>query len=103
MYKEKKYLTCTNVFYYGITDENIFFEWIKRINCIEKFDGQLNDLYLYLKNNELSEDDLYELLAFFKRYKIDMKQLRVFLTEENKKLFLKNKKAYWYKPLFGDK
>ena len=102
MNKEKEYLTCTNVTFYGVTDEEMFFEWVKMIAAIESFEKSGSELYLILKNNQLSEDDLYEILYLFQRYKIDMKQLRRFLTEENKKLFFKAKKAYWYKPLFGD-
>ncbi len=100
--QKKHFLTCHAVLYQGITDEDIFFEWITHIKCIEHFDGVGLDLYLYLKSDTLSSHDLYELLGFFKRYNIDMQQLRPFLTEENKKPFLKPKKAFWYKALFGD-
>lgn len=98
----KKYLTCTSVKYYGLTDEGIFFDWINRIDCIKSFEGARNFLYLDLQDEELSEQDLYDLLCFLKRYNIDMKQLRPFLTEENKINLQKNKSAFWYKALFGD-
>jgi hypothetical protein len=43
---------------------------------------------------------LRELLALFYRYKIEMSQFSVFLSEKNKKWFYDNKQAYWYKKVF---
>lgn len=100
--QNKPYLVCHGVVYYGLTDEKLFFQWIKEIECIEGTGGSGEDLYLYLKSTHLTEDDLYEVINFFKRYKIDIRQLRPYLTDENKELFMMRKKAYWNKPLFGE-
>lgn len=98
----KPFLTCSHVIYRGFLSEDIFFEWIYKINCIESLGGEGSDLYLYLTSANLTSSDIYDLLAFFKRFKVDLKQLKPFLNENNKKLFLKNKKAFWYKDLFID-
>lgn len=98
--ENKKYLTCRKVIFYGITDEDMFFEWLKRIPCIINITGAGENLYLYVHEKPLSEDDIYELLSLFRRYNIDMTQLRSFLTEETRKFFSRSKDAYWYKPLF---
>jgi hypothetical protein len=94
-------LTCTSVRYYSRKDEDAFFEWIKKIDCIEDIGGAGKELYLYIATNDLHEYDLRELLALFYRYKIDMKQLQIFLNKNNKIWFCDNKKAYWHRCVFG--
>lgn len=84
-------------------DEDAFFWWIKRIKCIEKFEGAGDELYLDLKDGELSDNDLDDLIGLFYRYKIDMKQLAQFLTKENKEWFYDNPKAFWHRRVFGVK
>ena len=102
MATNKNYFTCVSIKYYGFVDEELFFAWIKKMSFIKSFEGSGNELYLDLANRELNQDDLLELLAFFKRYKIDMKQLRPFLHDKNKNWLITQKKAFWYKPLFGN-
>ena len=98
----KPFLTCYRVIYEGYFSEDIFFVWINKIKCIDSIKGEGSNLYLYLTSDNLTTQDIYDLLAFFKRFKVDLKQLKPFLNEENKELFLKNKKAFWYKDLFID-
>ena len=57
-------------------------------------------LYLYIASGSLHDTDLRDLLGLFYRYKIDMKQLRIFLNDDNKDWFYGNKKAYWHKKIF---
>src|SRR5271170_7459919 len=78
------YLTCKRVTYYTLQDEDAFFEWIKKIKSIKRFEGACDELYLDLVSDKLPDDDLRELLALFYRYKVDMKQLAQFLTDDNK-------------------
>jgi hypothetical protein len=92
---------CTSVRYYSPKDEDMFFEWISRIPCIIKWDGIRDELYLYVKAKKISNENLRELLALFYRYKIDMKQLQIFLNKNNKLWFYDNKKAYWRRRVFG--
>lgn len=100
--KKKKYIICKKVKYCGIIDEEMFFIWIHRISCIESYEKIGDILYLYLKSKPLSQLDLYDILALLKRYRIDLIQLRQFLTKKNQNNFKISKDAYWYKPLFGE-
>lgn len=97
------YLTCKKVKFYSRKDEDALFEWISKIECIKKIDLVNNELYMYLASNSLHEYDLRDLLSLLYRYKIDMKQLAQFLTPENKHWFYDNKKAYWFRRVFGNK
>src|SRR5438128_1678362 len=90
-------LVCESVRFYSPKDEDAFFEWIKKIHCIKNFFGVGKTLYLEAVGNEITDADLDELLGLFYRYNIDMKQLKRFLTEENKSWFFDNKQAYWHK------
>lgn len=76
-------LTCKRVSYYSLLDEDMFFEWIKRIKCIESFEGAGDELYLDLVDKDLSYEDMKNLIALFSRYKINMKQLREFINKDN--------------------
>ena len=95
-------LTCKSIKYYSRKDEDAFFEWIKKIDCIVDFSGAGKQLYLSIVTDDLYEYDLRDLLALFYRYKIDMKQLKVFLNKSNKDWFFSNKKAYWHEHVFGE-
>jgi len=94
-------LKCKSVWYHSTIDEDLFFEWISKISSIIKFDGVGDELYLYFNTTRISDGDLRELLALFYRYKIDMKQLAVFLNKKNQSWFFENRKAYWYRRVFG--
>jgi hypothetical protein len=78
------YLTCKRVTFYCLKDEDAFFEWIKKIKCIEKFEGASDELYLDLFDRELDYEDLKELTALLYRYKVPMHQLARFINEKNK-------------------
>lgn len=97
----KPFLSCYRVIYYGLEDEEFFFEWIKKISCIERIEGEGSYLYLHLKSATIPQEDLFELYCFFRRYKVDVKQLRPFLTPESKKFFKLDSQSYWYRQLFG--
>jgi len=98
---ERISLICKSVQYYSLGDEDAFFEWIKNIPSIKKTDGTYDELYLFLSNNTIPDRDLREIIRLFYRYKIDMKQLAVFLNNENKEWFYCNPKGYWHKKVFG--
>lgn len=98
---EQIILECKSVKFYSHKDEDAFFEWIKKIECIDDYWGEGRILYLEIVCAELHDHDLIELLALFYRYKVDMKQLKRFLTDDNKKWFYDNKRAYWHKKVFG--
>lgn len=95
------FIRCKRVKFLSNKDEDAFFEWIKKIECIEHFEGAGDELYLDLVNKKLTDNDLLDLIALLYRYKINMKQLQAFLTKNNKSWFYDNKKAYWHKRIFG--
>lgn len=84
-------------------DETIFFEWIKKLDFIEKVKKFNRHIFIFITKKALKTIDLYDLVYLCKRYNIDMKQLRPFLNKRNSKPFFKSKDAYWFKPLFGEK
>ena len=94
-------LTCKRVKFYARKDEDAFFEWINKIECIEKTSAASDELYLHIAADELHDQDLDDLIALFYRYNIEMSQLARFLTQENKHWFYDNKKAFWRKKVFG--
>lgn len=99
--KTKNILICKSVRFYSNKDEDAFFEWIKKIDCIDEISAAGKELYLHVCADDIHDYDLRDLLALFYRYKIDMKQLSRFLTEDNKKWFYDNKKVFWHKKVFG--
>lgn len=94
-------LVCKTVWYYSQKDEDAFFEWLKKIPCIVDVYGIRDELYLHAKSKRIADQDLRELLALFYRYKVDMKQLEIFLNSKNKKWFYEGGRAYWSKKVFG--
>ena len=83
MFMKKVILECKLVHFFTQLDEEIFFTWLKRIQCISKIEGQGTVLYLEISSSSISDNDLNELLAVFSRYKIDLKQLQQFITKSN--------------------
>jgi hypothetical protein len=86
--------------FFSNIDEVCFFGWLKKLPCISMFEGRGDTLYIRVAGPDVDEEALRELLALFHRYGIDMKQLRIF-DKEDFAGWLHNKKAYWYRPMFG--
>lgn len=87
--------------FYSQYDEVAFFEWIDKLECVKKYEGQLRTLYIEVSLN-VNEQELKELLSLFYRYKINMRQLSVFDQKKFARWF-RNEDAYWYKRVFGKK
>lgn len=98
----KNILICKKITFYSPNDEVAFFEWLKKNDCIDDIKGIGDELHLTIAADELYDHDLRDLIALFHRYQIDMKQLKRFLTTDNKKWFFDNKKAYWHKQVFEE-
>ena len=96
-------LTCKQVTFYSPKDEDAFFEWIKKIDCIDEFTAAHDELYLHIACCDLHDQDLRELIALLYRYKIDMTQLAVFLNDSNRSWFYDNKISFWHEKVFGAK
>ena len=79
----KNYLTCKSVKFYSLKDEDVFFYWIEKIECISGIEGAKDELYLDLVDRELTSDDIRDLIGLFIRYKIKMKQLGKYKTKKN--------------------
>lgn len=94
-------LICKSTWYYSPLDECFFFQWINQVKSISKYDGIGDELRLYFESSDIPEEDLRELLALFYRYKVNMKQLAIFLNDNNKKWFYL-KTAYWFDQTFGE-
>jgi len=94
-------LVCKNVKFYFEKDETAFFEWIKKIKCIDYTSAVGDELYLHIKEKEISDDNLRDLIGLFCRYKIDMKQLQIFLNANNKEWFYGSPKGFWHKRIWG--
>jgi hypothetical protein len=100
MKTKENILICKSPRFFCYKDEEAFFEWIKKIKAITNISGQGRELYLYLAEEMLNDQDLDDVIGLFYRYKIDMHQLSRFLTDENKEWFYDNKKAFWHKKVF---
>lgn len=98
--KEVK-LICKSVTYHSMIDEEMFFTWLYKISSIIKSDGVGDEFCIYFKNCLIPDKDLREIISLFYRYKVDMKQLQVFLNTKNKKWFFDSPKGYWHRRVFG--
>lgn len=101
MNSQDNILVCKSVMFYCRKDEDAFFEWIKKIECIDEISGAGDELYLHIAADEINDQDLDDLIGLFHRYHINMKQLARYLTDHNKYWFYDNKKAFWYEKVFG--
>ncbi len=80
-------LICTPLRFYTHIDEEQCFRWIKKIKSISAVEGVGRELHLIAKSNKIPNKDLLELIGLFRRYKFDIKQLRIFMNDDNKIIF----------------
>ena len=99
--ERKNILVCKSVRFYARKNEDAFFEWIKKIDCIDEISAAGKELYLHISTDDIHDQDLDDLIGLFYRYKINMKQLQRFLTKDSKKWFYDNKKSFWHRRVFG--
>jgi hypothetical protein len=92
-------LTAKRIWYYSEYDEAAFFEWLDKLDCVDRYEGQLEILNIYVNQGLLDSGSLYEILAIFRRYGVDMKQLIVFDRDEFASWF-RNPQSYWFKDVF---
>ena len=93
-------LEATSVRFYSRHDEDAFFEWLKKLPCVEKCQGRGLTVHISVKPALVDEDALREFLALFRRYGVDGRQLARFDREEFTNWF-KDPHAYWYEEIFG--
>lgn len=73
-------------FYSPRYDEDAMFEWLKKIKSVTGCKGIGRELHVYVVSKNIPKVDLLELRGLFERYGYDMKQLKVFMNDENKHL-----------------
>jgi hypothetical protein len=82
-------IACNKVSIYSAKDEEAFFEWIKKMSCVERIWSDGDTLYLALATHDLDEGHIVNLHALFRRYKIDLKLLKDFLRKADNPALLK--------------
>jgi hypothetical protein len=98
---DEQVLTAKRIRYYSENDESAFFEWLDKIGCVTRYEGQLDVLYIYVDGGKMDEYALRELLSLFRRYGVDMKQLVAFDSDEYAAWF-RDPQKYWHRAVFGD-
>lgn len=106
MNKKSVVLVCKAVKFCHQFDEDAFFDWIKKIPSITHFEypyieGIRDELHLIVKNTTIPDEDLRALIGLFYKYAIDMKQLQIFINENNKSWIRPEGKGYWNKRIFA--
>lgn len=71
-------LVGKDIVMYSSKDEEAFFEWVAKIDCIEKIDGVGSEIYFYVVSNDIFASDFDDIYGLFARYGIDREQLKVF-------------------------
>ena len=85
-------IECKKVKFYASYDEDAFFEWLTKIKSITLVKGKGNSIFLTIKI--LSNEDLYNLVALLRRYKIKIDELEQHLNKSQQKLLLECKKGH---------
>jgi hypothetical protein len=93
-------LQATGVRFYSQGDEAAFFGWLSKLPFVERYEGRGLTLYISVNAMAVDEDGLRELLALFRRYGVELKQLAVFDRDEFADWF-RSEHAYWHKGVFG--
>ncbi len=94
MAKQQIILKCKKVKFYSPLDEDLFFEGIKKISNIGDVKGFGDEIHLYVIRRQIKNDDFRNLIALFRRYKIGLEQLAVFLTPRNEQIYHGYKKIF---------
>lgn len=81
-------------------DESAFFSWLKGMPFVERYEGRGRTLHIVVDLEAVDEDGFRDILALFRRYEIEMKQLSVFDQNQFASWF-RNEQAYWHKEVFG--
>jgi hypothetical protein len=94
-------LVATSVRYGSPNDERAFFEWLQRIEGVDRVQGTGRDLRIHVRR-DMDELALRDLVASFFRYGVDLTQIpKVFAVEEH--AWLLNDTAYWFRAMFPER
>jgi hypothetical protein len=92
-------LNAERVVFYSMTDESSFFEWLARMPFVLDVAGRGLVVEITVDPLMVNDDGLRELIALFQRYRVSMRQLRVFDCEEFSHWF-RRRNTFWYKKVF---
>ncbi len=85
-------IECKKVKFYAPYDEDAFFEYLAKIKSVTNVKGKKDSICLTIQN--LTNEDLYNLVGLFRRYKIKMDDLAVMLDDSFKELFNQYQKGH---------
>ena len=92
MTRNEMIIKCKRVKFYAPYDEDAFFEWLHKIKGIIDVKGNRDSIFLTVNN--LSDEELYNLIGLFRRYKIKMSELEKVLNDSQRELFHAYQKAH---------
>jgi len=81
------FVACKRIKFYAPYDEDAFFEWAKKISCITDIVGKRDTIVFTINRVAVGDEQLRNLIALFRRYKISLKKLEVLINDENQELF----------------
>ena len=88
--------------FFSHNDKLAFINWAHKIPCVIDCKDTNDILFLTIKSFNIRKIDLRDLIALCMRYKVDMKQLAVFLNKRNKNWFYDDKIMFWHKKVFTE-
>jgi hypothetical protein len=80
-------LICSPLQFYTESDEELLFQWLKKVSCIQKIEGIGSELHVHIISQFIPNKDLLNLMGIFDRYKFDQQQLLVFKNKQNEEWF----------------
>ncbi|TDZ90218.1 hypothetical protein [Mycobacteroides salmoniphilum] len=93
-------LIARGVTFYSHGDEKAFFQWLNRIPGFESYQGQDSTLRIAVNPDIGEEWDPAEFVALYRRYNIDIRELRVLFTSRLDPWY-SDPKRYWHNDIFG--
>ncbi len=100
MKQDRIVLKVHNMEYLSRLDEDMFFEWLGKLSCVQNCEGVGDGLQITVSTSKVDDACLRELIALFYRYQIGLKQLAVFQDDKRRKWFSDSHK-YWFSEVFG--
>lgn len=86
-------ISAKRIEFYSDHDEAAFFEWLQKIPCVSAAEGSGDAIVIQVLDDPSEEAGLRELLALFKRYEIDVKQVLALRMAQH--AWARNPDAFW--------
>ncbi len=93
-------LQADSVVFYSRQDEASFFARLQQLPCVVDVAGMGRILHIQVDRQRVDDEALTELLALFRRYQVDMRQLRVF-DERRFARWFRRRQSHWHDAVFG--